>query len=91
MDRHSESPGLEVPQRDVDDAEQPDRELLGPIQLPQPVPEPLALVGTLADQLLAQDAIDDVSEHRPAPFVVGLADRTVLGCDPQNRGGACPG
>ncbi len=52
------------------------------------MPEPLAPVGPLADELLAKHPIDDVGEHRPAPLVVGLADGAVLGRDPQHRGGA---
>ena len=84
MYRHTEHAALEVPQRDVDDAEEPDRELLGPVELPEPVPEPFAPVGALADELVAQDAVDDVGEHRPAPLVVGLADRSVLGRDPED-------
>src|SRR5581483_3737278 len=47
MHRDAEATRLEVPEGDVDDAEQPDRELLGPVELPQPVPEKLAAVGTL--------------------------------------------
>ena len=88
MHRHSEHPSLEVPQCDVHHAEEPDRELLGPVELPQPVPEPLAPVGPLAHELVAEDAVDDVREHRPAPLVVGLTDGAVLGRDPKDSGRA---
>ena len=88
MHRHPENASLEVPESDVDDAEEPDRELLGPVELPEPVPEPLAPVGPLADELLAKDPVDDVGEHRPAPLVVGLADRAVLRRDPEDGGRA---
>ena len=88
MHRHAENASLEIPERDVDDAEEPDRELLGAVELPEPVPEPLAPVGPLADELVAEDPVDDVGEHRPAPLVVGLADRAVLGRDPEDGGRA---
>ena len=83
--RDAEDTALEIPERDVDDAEQPDRELLGPVELPESMPEPLAAVGPLPDELVAEDAVDDVGEHRPAPLVVGLADRAVVGRDPEDR------
>ena len=63
---------------------EPDRELLGAVELPEAVPEPFAAVGPLADELLAEDAVDDVAEHRPAPLVVGLAHSAVVGRDPEN-------
>ena len=88
MHRDAEHPPLEIPQGDVDDAEEPDRELLGPVELPQPVPQPLAAVGALADELLAQNAVDDVRQHAAAPLVVGLADRPVFGRDPEDGGRA---
>ena len=84
VDRHAEHAPFEIPERDVDDAEQPDRELLGSVELPKPVPQPLTAVGTLADELLAEDPIDDVGEHRAAPFMVGLAHRAVVGRDPEH-------
>ena len=87
--RNPENASLEVPERDVDHAEEPDRELLGPVELPKPVPEPLAPVGPLADELVPKDAVDDVGEHRPAPLVVGLADGAVFGRDPEDGGRAC--
>ena len=51
MDGNAECAGLEIPERDVDHSEEPDRELLRSVELPQPVPEPLAAVGALADEL----------------------------------------
>src|SRR6188472_3429003 len=77
---------LEVPQGDVDDAEQPDRKLLRTVELPQPVPEPLAPIGPFADEFLPEHAVDDVVEHRATPLVVRLAHRALLGADPQNGG-----
>ena len=85
MYRHPEETRFHVPERDVDDAEHPDRELLGPVELPQPVPEKLATVGALADELLAEDPIDDVAEHGAAPLVVGLTHCAVVGRDPEDR------
>ena len=85
MHGDAEHTGFEVPERDVDDAEHPDRELLGPVELPQPVPEKLAAVGTLPDELLAQDPIDDVAEHGAGPLVVGLTHCAVVGRDPEDR------
>jgi hypothetical protein len=82
--RHAEDAALEVPKGDVDDAEKPDRELLGAIELPEAVPEPFAAVGALADELLSEDTVDDVAEHRPTPLVVGLAHRAVVGRDPED-------
>ena len=84
----AENAALEIPESDVDDAEEPDRELLGAVELPEPVPEPLAPVGSLADELVAENAVDDVGEHRPAPLVVGLADCAVFGRDPEDGGRA---
>ena len=89
MHRHAEHPAFEIPEGDVDDAEQPDRELLGPVELPEAVPQPLAAVGALTDELLAEDPVDDVGEHRPAPLVVGLAHRAVLRRDPEHGRRAC--
>src|SRR5437763_12292234 len=91
MHRDSEHASLEIPQRDVDDADQPDRELFGAIELPEAVPEPLSPLGPLADELFAEDAVDDVREHRATPLVVCLADRTLLGRDAKNGGGAGAG
>ncbi len=51
MHRNVEHARLEIPERDVDDPYQPDRELLRPIDLPQPMPQPLATIDTLADEL----------------------------------------
>ena len=42
----SERLAAEVPQGDVDHAENLDRELLDAVELPQPVPEPLAAIGS---------------------------------------------
>ena len=58
---NAEHAALEIPQRDVDDAEEPDRELLGAVELPESVPEPLASVGALADELLAQSTRSTMS------------------------------
>ena len=91
VDRHPEQASLEIPQGDVDDTEEPDRELLRAVELPEPVPEPLPPVGPLADELLAKHPVDDVGQHRPAPLVVGLADRAVLRRDPEHRCRACLG
>ncbi len=82
---HAEHPALEIPERNVDDAEQPDRKLLRAVELPQPVPEPFAAVGALPDELLAKDPVDDVGEHRAAPLVVGLAHRAVVRGDAKDR------
>ena len=71
--------------RHVDDAEHPDRELLRAIQLPEPVPQPLAAICALAHELLTEDPVDDVGEHRPTPLVVGLARPSSI-VIPENRG-----
>ena len=89
VDRHPENASLEIPQGDVDDPEEPDRELLRAVELPEPMPEPLAPVGTLADELLAKHPVDDVGQHRAAPLVVGLADGAVLRRDPEHGCRAC--
>ena len=81
MDRHAEQAPLEIPECNIDDPEEPDRELLGPIELPEPVPQPFAAVGALTDELVAEHPVDDVGEHRPAPLVVGLSNRAVVGRD----------
>ena len=86
MHRHAEDAPPRDPQGDIDDAEEPDRELLRAVELPEAVPKPFAAVGALADELLAEDAVDDVAEHRPAPLVVGLAHRAVVGRDPEHCG-----
>src|SRR5581483_12042471 len=65
---NAQDAALEIPQRDVDDPEHPDRELLRAVELPQAMPQPLAAVGALPDELLAEDAIDDVAEHGAAPL-----------------------
>ena len=52
MDRDAEHAALEVPESDVDDTDEPDRELVGAVELPQAVPKPLAPVGSLADELV---------------------------------------
>ena len=84
MYRDAEQTALEIPQRNVDDAEEPDRELLRAVELPKPVPQPLATVGAFADEFIAQYTIRDVRQHRSAPLVVGLSHRAVLGRDSQN-------
>ena len=84
MHGDTEDTPLEIPQRHVDDSEEPDRELVRAVELPEPVPEPLAPVGPFADELVAQDPIDDVGEHRAAPLVVRLADRSVVGRDAEH-------
>ena len=84
VDRNAQVAAFEVPERDVDHPEQPDRELLGAIELPQAMPEPLAPIGRLADELLAEDPVDDVGEHGPAPLVVCLADHAIVGRDPEH-------
>ena len=81
----------EVPESDVDDADQPDRKLVRAIELPQAVPQPLATVSALSDELLAEHPVDDVAEHRTAPLVVRLADRAVLRRDAEDGGGASLG
>ena len=48
------------------------------------MPEPLAAVGALADEFLADDPVDDVPEHEAAPLVVGLTHRAVVRRDPQD-------
>ena len=53
VDWNTEDAALEIPESDVHHAEEPDRELLGPVELPEPVPEPLSPVGALPDELLA--------------------------------------
>ena len=87
MDRNAQCSGLEVPQRDVDNANQPDRELLRTVELPEAMPEPLAPIGRLAHELRPQDPIGDVGEHRTTPLVVGTADRAVIGGDPKHACG----
>jgi hypothetical protein len=52
------------------------------------VPQPLATVGALPHEFIAQYTIRDVGQHRPAPLVVGLSHGAVLGCDSQHRGRA---
>ena len=81
-----EDPALEVPERHVDDAEEPDRELLRPVELPEPMPEPFAPVGALTDEFVSQNPVDDVGQHRPAPLVVGLANRAALGRNAKDGG-----
>ena len=88
MDRYAEHAALEIPESDIDDSEEPDRELVGAVELPEAVPEPFAPVGALADELIPQHAVDDVGQHRPAPLMVGLADRPLVRCDPQHGGRA---
>ena len=78
MCRDSQDPPFEIPERDIDEPEQPDRELFGPIELPEAVPKPFPAVGSLTDELLAKNTVNDVGEHRPAPLVVGLAHGAVL-------------
>jgi hypothetical protein len=87
VDGDAENTALEVPERDVDDAEQPDRKLLGAVELPDSMPELLASFGSLADELVAEDAVDDVGQHRPAPLVVGLADRALVSRNSEDCGG----
>jgi hypothetical protein len=53
VDWNTEDAALEIPECDVHHAEEPDRELLGPVELPEPVPEPLSPVGALPDELVA--------------------------------------
>ena len=84
MHGNSKHAALEIPQRDVHDPEEPDRKLLGPVELPEPMPEPFPLIGPLPDELITQNTVDDVGEHRAAPFVIGLADRTVFSRDPED-------
>src|SRR5205085_12346001 len=91
VSRDPEYPALEIPQCEVADAEQPDRELLRAVELPQPVPEPLPPVRPLANELFAKHAVDDVGKHRPAPLVIRLPDLAPIGRDAQNRRGALPG
>ena len=88
MDGNAQCSGLEVPECDVDHAEQPYRELLCAVELPEPMPEPLASIGRLAHELRPQDAVGDVGEHRATPLVVGAADGAVIGGDPEYAGGA---
>jgi len=91
MYRHTQDARLQVAERHVNDPEQPDRELVRAIELPQAVPQPLATIGALPDELLAKHPVDDVREHRTAPLVVRLADRPVLSRNAQDGGGASLG
>ncbi len=88
VDRDAENAALEVPESDVEEPDQPDRELVGAVELPEAVPQPFAPVGPLADELVPENAVDDVDQHRPAPLVVGLTDRAVLRRDAEHCGRA---
>src|SRR5471030_2726743 len=59
---NAENTAFEIPQRDVHDSEQPDRELLGPVEFPEAMPQPLPPVGPLTDELFSKDTVDDVGE-----------------------------
>jgi hypothetical protein len=86
MHRYAQYSSLEVPECDVDYSEEPDRELVGPVELPEAVPQPLATVGPLANELIPEHAVDDVGQHRAAPLMVGLADRPLVRRDSQYGG-----
>jgi len=49
VDGDAEDAALEIPEGDIDDTDQPDRELVGAVELPEPVPEPFAPVRALAE------------------------------------------
>ena len=82
----TEDAALEVPESDVNNTQEPDRELLRTVELPEPVPEPLPSLGSLADELVSEYAVHDVGEHRSAPLVVGLADCAIVRRDAEDGG-----
>ena len=84
--RLARDPASQIPQRRVNQAEDEQRELLGTVQLPHPVPQPLPLERVRAGQFIAQDAIADVLQDRAraAPGRERDALRARLGADPQH-------
>ena len=54
-------PPGQIPQRCVDDAEQVNRQILGAVDVPEALPQPLALQRVGADQFRAQHAVDELS------------------------------
>ena len=79
---HPEGLAGKVVQSDVHQAEDVDRELLDPVELPDPVPQPLPPQRVLADELVAQPAVDEVFEDDPAARL-RQALHALVGGDPQ--------
>src|SRR5207244_300112 len=77
----------EVPQRHVDETQGIDGELLDAVELPDAVPPPLLLQWVLANQLVAQTALDEVG-HDHAAVRPGPALDAVVGDHAQHGAGA---